>query len=219
PAIADPSTHQYIGDVSFHSWRGWDSTTLQKWNDAATKLNLPLLVGEGSTDAAAWAYPAIFQEQTYALKEINLYTRILAICQPESILQWQLTSDYSPLAGGGVYGDTGALRPTQRFWNLKQLASIPPGLKAMPIRSSAANVSCAALGDNEKGIYSIQLVNNATTRQVTLTGLPKKVKSLRMFVTTKKLSMQQGQLIPVVNGKANFTLEATGYTSLESTQD
>ncbi|MEO6328141.1 MAG: hypothetical protein ABIO55_04380 [Ginsengibacter sp.] len=216
PAIADPATHPYIGYVSFHSWRGWDSTTLQKWDDAATKLNIPLLVGEGSTDAAAWAYPAIFQEQTYALKEINLYTRILAICKPESILQWQLTSDYSPLAGGGVAGDTGALRPTQRFWNLKQLASIPEGLKAMPIRSSAANVSCAALGDNDKGVYSIQLVNNASSRHVTVTGLPKKVKSLRMFVTTKKLSMQEGKLVPVVNGKATFILEATSYTSLES---
>lgn len=216
PAINDPVTHPYIGAVSFHSWRGWDSTTLQKWADAATKLHLPLLVGEGSTDAAAWAYPAIFQEQTYALKEINLYTRLLAICQPESILQWQLTSDYSPLAGGGVYGDNGPLRPTQRFWNLKQLASIPKGLKAMPVRSSAADVSCAALGDNDKGIYSIQLVNNSTSRQVTLTGLPKKMKSLRVFVTTKKLSMQEGKPIPVVNGKANFILEATSYTSLES---
>ena len=129
PALNDPATYPYIGAVSFHSWRGWDTATLQKWADAAAQLHLPLLVGEGSIDAAAWAYPAIFLEQTYALKEISLYTRLLAICQPESILQWQLTSDYSPLAGGGIFGDTSALHPTQRFWNLKQLASTPQRFK------------------------------------------------------------------------------------------
>jgi hypothetical protein len=216
PAINDPATHQYIGAVSFHSWRGWDSTTLQKWADAATKLHLPLIVGEGSIDAAAWAYPAIFEEQTYAIKEINLYTRLLAICQPAAILQWQLTSDYSPVAGGGVYGDNSPMRPTQRFWNLKQLASVPKNLKAMPIRSSAADVSCAALGDNATGVYSIQLVNNAAARQVSLTGLPAKLKTLRVFVTDKKRGMQEGVPIKVVNGKANFLLEATSYTTLQT---
>jgi len=216
PAINDPATHPYIGAVSFHSWRGWDSTTLQIWADAATKLHLPLLIGEGSIDAAAWAYPAIFEEQTYALKEINLYTRLLAICQPESILQWQLTSDYAPVAGGGVYGDNSPIRPTQRFWNLKQLASVPKDLKAMPIRSSAADVSCAALGDNATGIYSIQLVNNATKRKVSLTGLPANLKMMKVFVTDKKRAMEEEKPVQVVNGKAYFTLEATSYTTLQT---
>ena len=216
PAMKDVATHPYIGAVSFHSWRGWDSLTLQKWADAATQLQLPLLVGEGSIDAAAWAYPAIFEEQTYALKEINLYTRLLAICQPEAILQWQLTSDYSPVAGGGVYGDKGPIRPTQRFWNLKQLASVPKNLKAMKIQSSAADVSCAALGDNAKGIYSIHLVNNATERDVTITGLPSTVKSMRVWVTSKKSNMQEGKPIAVTNGRAKFLLPATSYTTLQS---
>ncbi|MBA4167608.1 MAG: hypothetical protein H0X41_08730, partial [Chitinophagaceae bacterium] len=130
PALKDSSTHKYIGAVSFHSWRGWEKETLQKWADAATKLNLPLIVAEGSIDAQAWGYPAIFEEPVYAREEINLYTRLLAICQPAAILQWQLTSDYSPLSGGGVFGNySDSLHPTQRFWNLKQLASTPAGLK------------------------------------------------------------------------------------------
>ena len=215
-AMHDSATHPYIGAISFHSWRGWDSATLQKWSDAATKMNLPLLVAEGSIDAAAWAYPAIFEEQTYALKEINLYTRLLAICQPESILQWQLTSDYSPLAGGGVYGGEGPLRPTQRFWNLKQLSSIPKGLKAIAIRSGSINITSAALGDNAKGIYSIQMVNNGASRKVNLRGLPQNIKSLRVFVTNKKRSMEEGKPIPVRNGNAIFILEETSYTSLET---
>ena len=78
--------------------------------------------------------PQIFLEQSFALYEINLYIRILAIAQPKSILQWQMTADYSLLAGGGIFGDNGPLRPTQRFWNLKQLASTPPRSFALPVQ-------------------------------------------------------------------------------------
>lgn len=217
PALNDPAAYPYIGAVSFHSWRGWDTATLQKWADAASRLHLPLLVGEGSIDAAAWAYPAIFQEQRYALQEIGLYTRLLAICEPESILQWQLTSDYSPLAGGGVYGDTSSpLHPTQRFWNLKQLASTPKDLKAMKLTVKGADISGAALGDNTKGIYSIHLVNSGAARKVTLIGLPVKVKLLQVWVTDRKRCMQKMKPVTIANGKAVFMLDATCYTTLQS---
>ncbi|HEX8314094.1 MAG TPA: hypothetical protein VF609_03840, partial [Flavisolibacter sp.] len=216
PAMADPATHKYIGAVSFHSWRGWETATLQKWADAATKLAKPLLVGEGSIDAQAWGYPMIFLEPTYALEEINLYTRMLAICQPASILQWQLTADYSPMAGGGIFGDTTKLRPTQRFWNLKQLAATPQGLKAMKVSYNSPDISCAALGDNSKGQYALHFVNNGATRQLTVKGLPKTVKSLQLFVTDAKRSMQEGKAVAVVNGAATFTLDATSYVTLMS---
>jgi hypothetical protein len=133
PAMRDPDAHPYMGAVSFHSWRGWDTTTLKHWRDASVKMKLPLIVGEGSIDASAWAYPAIFLEQTYTMEEINLYIRLMGICQPLSILQWQLTSDYSPLTGAGIFGKEGPLEPTQRFWNLKQLASTPEGLNYFPV--------------------------------------------------------------------------------------
>jgi hypothetical protein len=217
PALNDPAAHPYIGAVSFHSWRGWDAATLQKWANAATQLKLPLLVGEGSIDAQAWGYPDIFKEQTYALEEINLYVRLLAICQPESILQWQLTSDYSLLAGGGVFGDTTkSLHPTQRFWNLKQLAATPKGLNAMPLSVKGANVTGAALGDNVHGIYTIHLVNNGAGRKVTLSGLPKKIKRLRVWITDKNKDMQEEREIKVADGKAVFQLTATSFTTLST---
>lgn len=217
PALNDAATYPYIGAVSFHSWRGWDTPILQKWADAATKIHRPLIVGEGSIDAQASGYPDIFNEPTYALQEINLYVRLLAICQPESILQWQITSDYSLLAGGGVFGDTSeTLHPTQRFWNLKQLASTPKDLKAMPLKIEGDNVSGAALGDNSRGIYVIHLVNNDAERKVTLTGLPKKIKHLRIWVTDKNSAMKKEKSIRVVNGKAVFSLSSTSYTTLQS---
>ncbi len=216
PALNDPAAAPYIGAISFHSWRGWDTETLKKWADAATQLKVPLIVGEGSIDAAAWNYPDIFQEQTYALEEINLYTRLLAICQPESILQWQLTSDYSPLIGGGIFGNNEPLHPGQRFWNLKQLSITPKGLFAMPINCNRPNISCAALGDNDKKVYAIHLVNNGTKRKVTLTGLPARVKQLQVYTTSKKLSMKNEGVIKVENGSAQFKLPATSYTTLIS---
>jgi hypothetical protein len=216
PAMKDPATQPYIGAVSFHSWRGWETETLQKWANAATQLNLPLIVGEGSTDAAAYNYPAVFAEPTYALMEINLYVRMLAICQPLTILQWQLTADYSPLAGGGIFGDNGPLRPTQRFYNLKQLASTPQNVFALPISANRPNVTCAALGNNAKGVYSIQLVNNGTTRRVTLVGLPAKVKTLKMLVTDQKRTMKEEKSVAVTNGKAVFDLGTQTYTTLVS---
>ena len=147
PAMNDPETHKYIAAISFHSWRGCTDDILQKWAGAAKQMNLPLIVGEGSTDAAAWNYPEIFSESSFALYEINLYMRLCAICQPVSILQWQLTADYSLLTGNGVFGTVGPLQPTQRFWNLKQLASTPEGSFAIPAACSKEDINCAAFGN------------------------------------------------------------------------
>ena len=215
-ALADAAARPYIGAISFHSWRGWEKETLQKWAAAATRLDLPLIVAEGSIDAAAWNYPGIFLEPAYALDEINLYVRILSICQPLSILQWQLTSDYSPLTGGGLFGNNAPLAPTQRFWNLKQLASTPKGLSAMPITCDKPNITCAALGNNNKRIFSIHLVNTGATREATLKGLPKKLKMLRLFMTDKDSAMKEGTPVAVTEGEAHFTLGAGSYTTLVS---
>lgn len=215
-AMADPAARPYIGAVSFHSWRGWDTETLNEWDAAVAQLGVPLIVGEGSIDAAAWRYPDILEEPIYAMEEINLYIRMLAICEPLTILQWQLTADYSPLAGGGIFGNNEPLRPTRRFWNLKQLASTPQGLFAMPITSDRPNITCAALGDNDKGTYAIHLINNGATREVTLKGLPQQAKSFRMYITDSERNMKEGQRVKVSNGQATFTLDATSYMTLIS---
>ncbi|MBO9153580.1 hypothetical protein ACFOTA_15270 [Chitinophaga sp. GCM10012297] len=214
PAMNDAAALPYIGAVSFHSWRGWDERTLQKWADAAAKLRLPLLVAEGSIDAQAWGYPQVFLEETYAREEINLYTRLLNICQPASILQWQLTADYSVMAGGGIFGDRSPLRPTQRFWNLKQLSSAPAGLKALKVTSDKEDVTIAALGDHQKGQYVIHLVNNGATRKTIIEGLPRNVRSLKVIVTDKTRNMQEEKPATVKNGRAELELGATTYTTL-----
>lgn len=216
PAMRDAAARPYIGAVSFHSWRGWDAPTLQKWANAATQLQLPLLVGEGSIDAQAWGYPAIFEEPTYALQEISLYMRLLAICQPASILQWQLTSDYSPLVGGGLFGNPAPLHPTQRFWNLQQLAATPKDVAYLPLTANQPNVTCAALGNPGAGVYAVHVVNNGATRPVTLTGLPAQVKTLHCYVTDHRRKHQETTPVKVAGGQARFTLDAGSYVTLVS---
>jgi hypothetical protein len=214
PALHDPEAAKYIGAVDFHSWRGCTDEILAQWRDAARELNVPLVVAEGSTDAAAYRYPQIFNEQSFALYEIDLYLRILSIAQPRSILQWQLTSDYSILAGGGLFNDSGPLRPTRRFWNLKQLASTPPRSFSLPVSCGQPNLTCAAFGNIAEGIYTVHIVNNGATRTATLAGLPTAVRQLRMWVTDAQREMQDSGQIPVVDGKAQFSLPATSYTTV-----
>jgi O-glycosyl hydrolase len=215
PALRDAEAVKYIGAVDFHSWRGCTDEILAQWRDAARELNVPLVVAEGSTDAAAYRYPQILNEQSFALYEINLYLRILAIAQPRSILQWQLTADYSPLAGGGIFNDNGPLRPTRRFWNLKQLASTPPHSFSLPVAcNQQANVTCAAFGDIANGIYTVHMVNHGATRTASLTGLPPNVKQLRVWVTDAERGMQETDRIAVIGRKAQFPLAATSYTTV-----
>jgi hypothetical protein len=217
-AMQDPDAVKYIGAVSFHSWRGCSDEILAQWRDAARALNVPLLVGEGSTDAAAHRYSRIFLEQSFALHEINLYTRILSIAQPKSILQWQLTADYSILVGGGVLGDNGPLRPTQRFWNLKQLASTPERSFHLPISCDKPGLACAAFGNIAEGSYAVHVVNTGAARPATLTGLPAGVKELRAWITDSRRGMQEGPRIPVKDGKADLQLDPTSFTTLIGVQ-
>lgn len=214
-AMNDPATHPYIGAVSFHSWRGWSTENLQKWDRAAEQMGVPLVVGEGSIDAGAWRYPEIFLEPTYAREEITLYTRIMAIAQPLTILQWQLTADYSPLAGGGIFGnDDEPLHPTQRFWNLKQLAASPSGLFHMPVEANRPDILAAGLGDGERGLYTVHVVNNGAAREATLTGLPRDVESLQVFITDEDRGMEEGAAVRVVDGAARLLLPETSFVTL-----
>jgi hypothetical protein len=214
PAMTDPECRPYIGAVSVHSWRGCDDETLRRWGDAARRLNVPLIIGEGSTDAAAHRYPQIFDEQTFALYEINLYVRICALAQPLSILQWQLTSDYSLLLGEGIYRTEGALRPTQRFWNLKQLASTPGESFALPFESSKEQVNCAAFGNIARGEWAVHMVNNGAARTAVVKGLPAGTGDVKVWVTTADLAMEEIRDVRHdADGTLTFPLPAASFAT------
>ena len=215
-AMADPEAMKYVGAISYHSWRGGTDAQLAAWGEAAAKANLPVFCAEGGTDAAASSYSYIFQEFAYCFDEINLYVRLCALTQPRSILEWQLTADYNVLVGGPGRGGGAAqpFRPTQRFWNLKQLGATPAGAFWMPITCDRPRLTCAAAGDIANGVYAVHLVNTGASRQTTLTGLPAGLKELRIYVTDGQRGMKEGERIAVTDGSAKFLLEGGTFTTV-----
>lgn len=213
PALQDPSARRYIGAVSFHSWRGCDDATLQKWAEASRQINVPLIVGEGSTDAAAYQYPDIFNESTFALYEINLYVRLCHHTQPLSILQWQLTSDYSLLWGEGIYGSAGPLRPTQRFFNLKQLSLTPANAFAMPSVCSKENVNVASFVKTATDECAVHIVNNGAACDAHITGLPSETRQAVIYVTNRT-QRAEAQQVEVKDGVLTLHLPAESFITI-----
>lgn len=213
PALNDPDARRYIGAVSFHSWRGCDDETLAKWAGAARSINAPLIVAEGSTDAAAHQYPAVFNEPTFAFYEINLYVRLCALCQPLSILQWQLTSDYSLLLGDGIFNTTGPLHPTQRFFNLKQLSMTPENAFAAPATSSKSNITVAGFVKPSTGESAVHIVNNGASCEILVKGLPAGTKEAVIYTTTS-VQKAEAQLLPVSDGSLSVMIPAESFITV-----
>lgn len=213
PALNDPEARRYIGAISFHSWRGCDDAALEKWAAASRQINVPLIVGEGSTDAAAHQYPAIFNETTFALYEINLYVRICNISQPLSILQWQLTSDYSILWGDGIYGSEGPLRPTQRYFNLLQLSMTPENAFAVPSVCGKDNVNVASYVKPSTGESAVHIVNNAASCEAVISGFPANTTEAVVRVTDRRRHAE-AQLLPVKDGKVTVWMPAESFVTV-----
>ena len=111
-------------------------------------------------------------------------------------------------------GNNDSLQPTQRFWNLKQLASFPPNIAAIPVAVNNTNITCAAQADVNKNIYVVHLVNNSAERMITIKGLPASVKKLSVYVTSKTKNMQEEKPVAVLKGEAKFLLNAVSYTTV-----
>lgn len=214
PSINDFSVHNYIGAIAFHTYHGCNTADLEAWACAAKAINVPLMVTEGGSNSAAHRYPLVFLQPWFQLEEIDTYIRICNICQPATIMEWQLTSDYSVLTGKGLYGDQGPLRPTQRFYNLKQLGKTPEGSFWIPASCDHPEISCAAAADIASETFSIHLVNNGPEREVTVSGIPESVKMLSLYVTDASKGMKKTNNVRAINGTARFTLEPLTFTSL-----
>ena len=211
----DRSIAPYLGGISFHSYHGVTDEALKAWSDSANKTNLPLFLDEGGPDSAAHRYPLIWTTPWFAQLEVDQYIRVGAACQPLSILPWQLNSDYSLLAGGGIYGDQGPLRPTQRFWSLKQLGLLS-GAFWLPVSVNRPDIHCAALGDIVNHVYAVHITNNGAGRRATICGIPADVKKMRVYVTDATRGMQLMAVKGVVDGKVAFLLEGQTFTTLIS---
>ena len=114
-----------------------------------------------------------------------------------------------------VYGSKGPLRPTQRFWNIKQLASTPADALAIPVSSSKKNVNCAAFGNMVRGEYAVHMVNNGADCEAVISGIPAEVKELKVYVTNTKDCMKE-TAVKVENGLVRVHLPAISFITLLS---
>jgi len=214
PAVKDASIHKYIGAIAFHTYHGCTPVDLMAWAASAKELNIPILVDEGGPNSGEHRYPQNFLDKWFQLTEIDLYVRICRYSQPATIMEWQLTPDYSVLIGEGLYGDHGPLRPTQRFWNLKQLGSTPEGSFSIPVDVDRPNLTAAAYGDILDGLYTVHIVNNGAERKARVEGFPATVKELNVYKTDIARGMEPGEMVPVKDGVAEVVLDADCYTTL-----
>jgi hypothetical protein len=214
PAVNDSTIHEYIGAVGFHTWHGCTPADLKAWLLTAQKLNVPLMAVEGGPNSAEHRYPAHFLDKWFQLSEIDLYIRICRYAEVATIMEWQLTPDYSVLVGNGLYGDNGPLRPTERFWNLKQLGSTPEGSFAIPVHVVGPNITAAAFADILNGLYTIHIVNNSAQRKAIISNLPGSVKKLNVYKTDFTRGMQHAGSVQVRNGIAEVVLDPACYTTV-----
>ena len=212
--LNDQSAHQYIGALGFHTWGGMETENLIRWKAAAQQLQVPLYVTEGGPDSEAHRNPDLFIDRYYQQQEIDLYVRLCAEAQVQNIMQWQLTADYSPLSGGGVYGNTWPLQTTQRFWNLKQLGLTPCGSFWLPATTKSKNITTAAYGDIKNGVYTLHMVNNGASRSITVDGLPDGVKQMNVYHTCFTKEMEKGEPLKVKDGKVTLELGAGSFVTL-----
>jgi hypothetical protein len=212
-ASADPDAVNYLGAVSFHSWRGGTAEQFERWGAAARRLDLPLFVAEGGMDSDAYRYQSLLLEPWYALLELTEYVDICRLAQPLTILQWQLTENYSLLTGGR---DGRPLAPAQRFWQLKQLGTLSSGARALPIACDQAAIAACAFVDPATGGCIVDLVNNGAARAATISGFPAQVRKLRLVVTDARRGMQPEAPVDVVGGTARLELASLSFTTASS---
>jgi hypothetical protein len=213
PTLADPSIAPYLGGIAFHTYHGITRPDLEAWAARAQRANLPLMVTESGGDSAAHRYPLIFTTPWFEHMEADDNLRIASICQPDTIMPWQLNADYSPLAGGGIYGDHGPLRPTLRFWMLQQLGILRPGAFWLPAQSSSSTVTVAALGHKARGQYAIHMTNNGASRLVTIQGIPDGIRTMDILVSDSNRGLEKVATKGVVNGSITLMLESMTFTS------
>jgi hypothetical protein len=206
----DPAAMRYVGAISYHSWNGGTPEQLTAWHTAAVKLGVPLLVDEGGMDPEVYHYRFIGDEPWYAFDEGALYLDVLARSQPAAILTWQLTPDF---ALEDI--DAGELRPTRRFWFLKQLSeTTPAGSLHCPIIGDCPSLHAAAFYQRAGGEFVIQIINTGSSRPVTIAGIPDGIAALDCYGTDTSLAFQKVAPANVAHGTATFEIPPMCFMTL-----
>lgn len=82
------------------------------------------------------------------------------------------------------------LRPTQRFFNLQQLASIPENAFAVPVKCDKNNVNAAAFANIASGACTLHVVNNGASCDAVISGFPAEATGATVRVTNTALNSE-----------------------------
>jgi hypothetical protein len=118
--------------------------------------------------------------------------------------------------GDGIFRTEGPLKPTRRFWNLKQLASTPENAFALPNTCNKEEVNCASFGNTARGEYAVHIVNNGAEREAVIKGIPEDVTRMEVYVTNAARGMEKTGEIKAVDGSFKLVLPPAAMISLLS---
>jgi hypothetical protein len=201
-AANDPEALKYVGAVAFHSWEGGTPEHYRAWGDLAEWLNLPLVVAEVGVDAFAWQ-GRLYDSFDYGMREVEMYQELLLYARPQGFLQWEYTGDYS--LARVLKKDDGVVevKPTARFWFLKQFSELTPmHSEALETASDHKRVLYTAFRGN--GVLSMHVANLAGAREVTIRGIPEGISGLRMVRTSATEEFKTVGTVAVRGGVATF---------------
>jgi len=205
PTAADPEAMRYVGAVSVHSWGGGTTAQYNAWRDVGAWLRRPLVVAEAGTDPGSWRNE-MFDSYAYGLGEMKQYQDLLREVQPQAIIFWQFTEDYSLVH---VVGPGKKIEPTGRFWLMKHFTNLTP-LKSNVIASTSDQpdvlVSAFARGD----VWAIHILNTGAARDAAIAGLP--AGPWRIVVTTETDGFKETGDTPIADG--TLRLPARSLTTL-----
>lgn len=203
-ACADPVLRPHVAAIGFHTWGGCEPENLRAWSALARSHNLPLMITEAGADSEAHRSPDLFLDERYQFDEAALYLDISRLAQPSTIMEWQLTADYSVLDGGGTYGREGPLTPTFRYWLLWHLAQAPAGYRHIPVDFQQPEVVAAALVGADGSQVVLHVLNGGAGRALRITGLPAGCTQLVPLVSDVASGGRRGVPIAVTGGCAEF---------------
>ena len=214
PAMDDADAMKNIGALSFHSWGGGTAQEYAAWSGLAKTLKLPLIVAEAGVDAGAWKSGA-FHSFDYAVQEMAHYQKLFQHAQPQAVLYWEYTADYSLLAPDPK--NPKARVETERFALQKHwLRFIPPGSEAL--ESSGGNAAVALTAFRKKDVdathYTFNLSNTLWTRKTRVSGIPAEVKSLNVIQTSSGILFKQLAPVIPVQGVIELELPEQSLTTL-----
>jgi hypothetical protein len=213
-AAADPVLFPQVGALGFHTWGGCEPDNLRVWRELAASLERPLLISEGGADSEAHRNPDLFLDDRYQMAQAWLYLDLCRHAQVQSIMEWQMTADYSLLDGGGTYGREGPLEPTFRFWLNEHLGRVPAGWRHVEVTATGREFNAATFTAADGRATMVFLLNEGPERLLRIEGLAGDSQVWVPLIATLDGANVEGEPLHSMDGKLELRLQGRALTTL-----